>query len=382
MNRCCRYPVGLLLLALTLVAASSVSVGQGPVFLARWGSNGSAEGQFNYWAFGIAVDNAGYVYAADTGNHRIQKFDSDGNFVLTWGWGVLNGFAGFQTCASGCQTGVAGSGTGQMDNPHALAVSDTGYVYVSDAYNSRIVKFDSSGNYQTQWGSWCDVADSGYDGCDARFQQPWGVAVDADGKVYVADLYNERIQVFDSNGTFITKWGSHGSANGQFNEGLYVAVDAEGSIFVADNQNYRIQKFTLASPCPSGTSQVVAGVCFVTKWGSSGTGAGEFVGPAGMAVDTDGNLYVADFNPQGFDSNERIQKFDGDGNFILEWGSHCSVNDVGIDACDGLFWKPTAVAVDGPGNIYVLEIYNDRIQKFGGPWLDFFIGDPELSSDG
>jgi DNA-binding beta-propeller fold protein YncE len=113
--------------------------------------------------------------------------------------------------------------------------------------------------------------------------------------VYVADNFNHRIQKFDSNGTFVTQWGSFGSADGQFGYPWDIAVDSSGYVYVtymyvADNLNHTIQKFD-----SNGT--------FVTKCGSEGTGDGQFTLPQGIAVDSSGYVYVADYG------NSRIQKF-------------------------------------------------------------------------
>ena len=91
---------------------------------------------------------------------------------------------------------------------------------------NRIQKFDSTGGFITKWGS----EGSG----DGQFYDPYGVAVDSSGNVYVADSYNNRIQKFDSNGDFITKWGSPGSEDGQFHYPYGVAVDSSGNVYVAD----------------------------------------------------------------------------------------------------------------------------------------------------
>ena len=101
----------------------------------------------------------------------------------------------------------------------------------------------------------------------------------------------------------ISKWGSYGMANGQFDAPFSATVDSSGNVFVADTINNRIQKFQLSNPCPAGTTQVVSGVCFVTTWGSQGTADGQFNYPYGIAVDSSGNVFVADGH------NNRIQKF-------------------------------------------------------------------------
>ncbi|KJU81430.1 NHL repeat containing protein, partial [Candidatus Magnetobacterium bavaricum] len=137
------------------------------VFLAKWGSKGSGDGQF-YYPGGIAVDSSGNVYVADTYNDRIQKFSSSGVFLAKWD--------------------SKGSGDGQFYYPYDIAVDSSGNVYVVDASNDRIQKFSSSGVFLAKWGS----KGSG----DGQFYYPDGIEVDSSGNVYVADKYNNRIQVF------------------------------------------------------------------------------------------------------------------------------------------------------------------------------------------
>jgi sugar lactone lactonase YvrE len=161
------------------------------------------------------------------------------------------------------------------------------------------------------------------------------VAVDAVGNVYVADSYNDRIQKFDSDGTYLTQWGSPGSGDGEFVELGGVAVDAVGYVYVTDVHNHRIQKFD-----SDGT--------YKTQWGSWGSGDGEFKNPDGVAVDVSGNVYVVE--------NHRIQKFDSDGTYLTQWGSWGSG--------DGEFKYPDGVAVDSSGSVYVADSNNHRIQKF------------------
>ena len=137
---------------------------------------------------------------------------------------------------------------------------------------------------------------------NGQFRYPTSVATDAAGNVYVVDERNYRIQKFSADGAFITKWGSEGSGNGQFkepNEGI--ATDPVGDVYVTDTDNHRIQKFS-------------ADGAFITKWGRKGSGKGQFLYPDGIATDVEGNVYVADFG------NDRIQKFSSAGVFITKWG--------------------------------------------------------------
>ncbi len=136
--------------------------------------------------------------------------------------------------------GERGSGDSQFESPNGVAIDSGGYVYVADANNHRIQKFDSDGNFEAEWGSQQRTG-------DGDFQWPQDVAVDSGGYVYVADTWNHRIQKFDSDGMFLTQWGSNGSGDGQFNKPYGIAVDSEGNVYVAETWNHRIQKFAFAA---------------------------------------------------------------------------------------------------------------------------------------
>jgi len=291
-----------------------------PAYITQWGSYGAGNGQF-YEPSGVALDNNGNVYVADYLNNRIQKFSSSGSYITQWG--------------------VYGNGAGQFNMPFGLAVSSSGYVYVADTGNNRIQQFDLLGTYTGQIGSSTPNSGSG----TGQFNQPYGVAVDTNGNIYVADTYNNRIQTFTSSGVYIMLWGSSspnsGSGEGQFSQPYGVAVDANLYVYVADTGNNRIQKFTSSG-------------VYSTQWGfyapSEGNGNGEFYNPEGVAVDNNGNIYVSDTY------NSRIQKFTSAGAYLTQWG--------GLGNGNGQFDLPAGVTADNNGNVYVTDIYNNRIQKF------------------
>ena len=226
--------------------------------------------------------------------------------------------------------GTYGTGNGQFNNQEGIAVDNEGNVYVADKYNNRIQKFGPNGTFITNWGT----SGSG----NGQFSEAHGIAIDSSGNVYVSDLENNRIQKFGPTGTFITTWGTPGSGNGQFMWPAGMAIDSSGNVYVSEMGNDRIQKFS-----PDGT--------FDTKWGTPGSGNRQFDMPTGVAIDNSDNVYVADWN------NSRIQVFGPTGTFITKWGTSGSGN--------GQFNWPAGMAIDNSGNVYVVDCGNNRIQKFG-----------------
>jgi DNA-binding beta-propeller fold protein YncE len=122
----------------------------------------------------VAVNSAGYVYVTDSGNHRVEVFDADGNYLS--------------------QFGTTGDGNEQLFYPIGIAFNSTGYAYVLDGSKHNILVFDSNGNYVSQFGE----QGSG----DGQFKQPWGIAINSTGYTYVTDTYNYRVQVFDLDGRY------------------------------------------------------------------------------------------------------------------------------------------------------------------------------------
>jgi tripartite motif-containing protein 71 len=297
-------------------------------FILKFGSSGTGDGQFDH-AYGITA-TSGAVYVADFGHERVVKFDSNGNFISTWGWGVQDGTNAFQICTSGCRAGIQGSGAGEFANGlEGIDLDSDGNVYVSEINsNNRIQKFDSGGNFIAAWGWGVSDGANHYEICTSNCQA--GIIGTGDGQlhhpthvgvhgtnVYVADYLNNRIVQYDTSGNFIAAWGwgvadganhyeictsncqagTAGSGDGQFNIPEEFAFDASGNVYEADLAANRIQKFT-----STGT--------FITKWGSTGTAPGQFNGsPFGLAIDSNGNVWASD--------GTRVERFDENGNFAL-----------------------------------------------------------------
>ncbi len=225
--------------------------------------------------------------------------------------------------------GTAGGGNGELNAPLGVAIGVAGNIFVADQYNQRIQKFSAQGTYLTQWGT----AGTG----DGQFNAPVGVAVGPSGVVYVTDYANNRVQQFTSDGVYVRQWGSAGTGDGQFNGPWGVAVNSAGDVFVTDRLNNRVQQFTAI-----GT--------YVRQWGTTGSGNGQFGDPRGIAVGNSDELFVAD------SGNNRVERFTSTGTFVTAWGNTGSAN--------GQFNGPRGIGVDADGDVYVGDQNNHRVQKY------------------
>ena len=251
---------GFRLLKLDAAGQAQWSVGQAGTF-------GSDATHFGGWSNGPegnpAVDSSGRIYVPDTGNDRIQVFNADGTFNRTFG--------------------RSGNGNAEFDCPAGVAISPVdGQIVVADTCNQRVQVYDRNWVYQLTLG----VTDqAGSD--DQHFRSPWGVAVDAAGAIYVADAYNYRLQKCMVSGatascaTFAGVTGSFGSDFGRLLP-MSVAVDRQGRVFVADPDNARVQVF---GP---------GGAYLTTIGGAWGPAPGQMRGPVGVAVDQHGSVLIAD----------------------------------------------------------------------------------------
>ena len=313
--------------------------------LAGSGTSGFANGtgsaaQF-YFPGGIAVDSSGNVYVADKANYRIRKVTPAGVATTLAGSGV-SGFAD-------------GTGSAAQLNPFGVDVDSSGTVYVADSENHRIRKITPAGVVTTLAGSGVAGFVNGT-GSAAQFKNPFNVAVDSSGNVYVADSNNFSIRKITPAGVVTTLAGSgtYGYADGtgtaaQFGNVQGIAVDSSGTVYVGDTDNNRVRKIT-----PAGVVTTLAGA---GPGYADGTGsAALFNGPYGVDVDSSGNVYVADFY------NHRIRKITPAGVVTTLAGSGVAGFADGLVAVSR-FHYPYDVAVDSSGDVYVGGNWDHRIRK-------------------
>ncbi len=230
-------------------------------FVTAWGSEGTAENQFEN-PTGIIMDSSQNIYVEDTYNHRIQKFDKDGHFILMWGWGVRDGSGEFQICTSSCQGGGIGDGAGEFSDSYVamnLATDSHGNVYVPDTYNHRVQKFDKNGNFILMWGwgvsdgvAHLEVCTSscraGMGGAgEGQFNTPSSISIDSSDTVYVGNVSSNIAQMFSTEGAYLGKFGENGSGDGQFTQLVGVATGRAGNVFALDTSLYQVSKFTPVS---------------------------------------------------------------------------------------------------------------------------------------
>jgi DNA-binding beta-propeller fold protein YncE len=277
----------------------------------EWGAEGNGDGEF-IEPYGIAVDDEANVYVSDAvGNHRIQKFTSDGEFITKWG--------------------NPGSGDGEFNAPWGLDVDRDGNVYVADMWNDRIQKFSSDGEYINQWNTRV--------GALWQLSLPRAVAVDNEGFVYVhhtsvtfPSIVYGCIQKFTSDGIYIEKWDAF------WGLGTYeIATDGSGNVYVPCLFMGPLQSFSSEGKLIGSMIACTAkdGLCSTT----------------GIALDNEDNVYVSD------SANHSIAKFAPDGKLITKW-------ELKKASGFGSPPSPAGLAIDEAGNVYVVDTGNSLIQKY------------------
>jgi hypothetical protein len=334
------------------------------------------------WPADVSVDSSGNVFVSDFNNMRIQKFSSTGTYLSTIGtagvpyvtdavhlnnpWGIAvakdgsfyvterYGYRLVKINASGTQLWAVGqAGVTGNDNAHlggyaglegSPAIDASGRVYVGDTGNDRVQIFNANGSYYATLGS----GNSGTG--NYEFKCPADVAISPVSKdIYVADKCNQRVQVFTSARAYKATLGATGTSGSDalhFNDPWGVTVDSKGNIYVADSQNHRIQKCNLIASAPGYACSTFAG-----ETGVNANDFGHLGHPLSVKVDAAGRVYVAD------EWNNRIQVFNSSGAYLTTIGGNWTGNTSD-------FRSPSGIALDGTGNLYVADRDNHRIQKF------------------
>ena len=274
-----------------------------------FGSEGSQNGQFcRPW--GICCDQQGHIIVGDRSNHRIQVYDSNGQFKHKFG--------------------TEGMRPGQFNRPAGVAVTREGHIVVADKDNHRIQVLKLDGTFLFMFGS--------KGGNDGQMIYPYDVAVNQlDGRIAVTDTGNHRLLIFNHDGILLGKFGYKGYLCGHFDSPRGIAFNDEGHIIISDFNVHHILVIH-----PDGTTARILG--------SQGNGNGQFMRPQGIAVDHMGNFVIADTR------NNRIVIMHPSGHFIAKFGTQ--------GQNPGQFDRPTSVTVLPDGRIAVMDFGNSRVQLF------------------
>jgi tripartite motif-containing protein 71 len=318
----------------------------------KFGTEGTGHGQFKE-PRGVAVDSKGDVWVTDTGNDRVEEFNETGEYVG--------------------QFGTKGAGNGQFTEPKGVSVSPKGDLWVTDSGDKRIEELTEKGEYVRQFSTGSNpvgvAADAGgkvwsdsenetgaieEHGETGSLIQSFGVRGEGNGDVleprrltvvngyvWVADAGNNRIEVFNEKGAYVTKFGTKGTGGEQMEYPVGVAVDERGNVWVVDD-NDRVDSWSIGSPWPPTVS---------SSFGSSGSGSGQFSGPTGIATNPiNSNVVVSD------EKNNRIEVFNETGEVVQKFGSEGTGH--------GKLKEPRGLATDSKGNVWVADTGNDRVEEF------------------
>ena len=278
-------------------------------FLGEFSTGGTEVGEL-WWPSSLAFDSRDRLYVADEALNRVTVFSTTGEVLGAWG--------------------EAGMAPGQLDHPSYIACDADDNLLIADSGNHRIQKFSTDGEFTESWG--------GYGNGEGRFNAPWGIALDDAGNVYVSDWGNDRIQKLTNKGEFIEQFPRPGEVQAEpdcIKNPAGLCVGADGLIYVADWGNERVRVLT------------PAGELLASLRGESQT-------PSWA------NEYF-EANPE-----EGALRLEADLSPVLEppAGSD-SVSDREESAnVEKLLWGPTAVKLDGKGNVLIVDSCRHRIQVY------------------
>jgi DNA-binding beta-propeller fold protein YncE len=245
-------------------------------FVGSWG-----EGEFTYRTHGITVGPDEMLYCTDDGNHTVRKFTPDGKLLMTLGTMNTPSDTGY----NGKDTGTVARPGGPFTRPTNLAVGPKGDLYVSDGYgNCRVHRFSPSGELKHSWGL--------PGGGPGQFYLPHGIAVAADGRVFVCDRENDRIQIFSPDGEYLDEWTDT-------QRPTHLVFDAQGRAYVSELWWHKGQTSQRHGPIETARHGRVSvhdtEGRVLARWGSADACApGSFAAPHGLAVDSRGDIYVSE----------------------------------------------------------------------------------------
>ena len=353
------------------------------------GDGGPATEALLTFPYSVAVDEEGNLYIADSENHRIRKVDAESGIITTFAGTGEEGFGGDGGPATAAK----------LDWPSGVAVDAAGNVYIADQENERIRKVDAEGIITTFAGSGAYGYKGDEDGIpatEAKLNWPTGVAVGANGHVYIADSYNNLIREVDTEGIITTIAGT-GRVFGFFEEPdqddvgdggpatearldwpIGIAVDAEGNVYVADRGHHRVRKLT----------RMDAGYVITTIAGTGDEGDEDEDGdigdggaaveaqldaPRGVAVDVEGNVYVADTGAN------RIRQIDLEGMITTIAGGEDDGDESTLMARLSV---PRGLAIDADGVLYVADTGNNQIHELDDEGMTAVAGVAGLGDGG
>jgi streptogramin lyase len=241
----------------------------------------------------------------------------------------VRGAGADKTLSYSTKFGEAGTAAGKLKNPWGTVVNSEGKLWVVDTANNRVEKFGPEGAYISTFGT----LGSG----TGQFKEPQGIALDAAGHIWVADTGNNRIQEFSSTGTYMATVGSLGTESGKFKAPSDLAFDSKGNMWVTDTGNSRIEKFDKEAK-------------YASEFGSLGSEPGKLKEPKGIAVDSGEHVWVADTG------NNRIQEFSTAGSLLKRFGTP--------GAGEGQLNTPIDLRIDSEGNIWTVDSLNHRAESF------------------
>jgi hypothetical protein len=355
---------------------------------------------------GVAVDAAGDVYVADSGNNRVQEIAGAGG--TQWGQPMTAGdmytIAGSATGAAGSSGDGQGAGGSLLDGPQAVAWASPN-LYVADTVNNRVQEIAGAGG--TQWGQPMTAGDvytvagsatgaGGYSGdggpaAAATLSGPLAVALDGPGNLYIADAGSNRVRQVAVSSAVISTAAGNGAAAAQEGDGgpaaagalrapVQEAFDAQGDVFIADAGNNRIQEIAASSHAQFGIT-MTAGDVYTVAGNADGQAGCVCDGhpatqaylndPAGIVFDAAGDLYIAD------NGNNRIQEVPAASG--TQWGQPMTAGYMytvagsaagaagnagdGGPAAAAFLDRPVALALDKAGDMYIADSYNNRVQE-------------------